>query len=89
MKTKKGFTLRTICGENIIVAEGLANINFGHLITLNESAAYLWKKACEQEFTLDDLAQWLMDEYEVDEPTALADARKLVDSWVKAGIIDC
>ena len=26
MKTKKGFKLRSICGENVIVAEGIENI---------------------------------------------------------------
>lgn len=88
MKTKKGFTLRTICGENIIVAEGLANIDFGHIISLNESAAYLWKKAQGQDFTLEDLTQWLTDEYEVDTETAKADAQSLMNNWQKAGIIE-
>ena len=44
MKTKPGFTLRDICGEYIIVAEGLENIDFSNIISLNESSAYLWKK---------------------------------------------
>ena len=87
MKTKEGFTLRTICGENIIVAEGLANIDFGHIITLKESAAYLWNKAKSQDFTVEDLTQWLTEEYEVDAETAKRDAQQLVDKWLKAGII--
>lgn len=88
MRTKKGFKLRQVCGENIIVAEGLANIDFGHLIVLNESAAYLWAKAAEQEFSVSDLTKWLTDEYEVDEETAQADARKQAESWLKAGIAE-
>lgn len=88
MKTKEGFTLRNICGENIIVAEGLANIDFGNIISLNESAAYLWEKAKNQDFTVEDLAQWLTDEYEVDEAVAKADAQKLADKWKEAGIIE-
>ena len=40
MKTKKGFNLRTICGENIIVAEGVENIDFSRIISMNESAAF-------------------------------------------------
>lgn len=88
MKTKQGFTLRCICGENIIVAEGLANIDFGHIITLNESAAYLWRKAKEQDFTAEDLTKWLTEEYEVDEATAKHDSQQLIDSWLKAGIIE-
>ena len=47
MKQKKGFVLREVCGEKVIVAEGLETINFGKLISLNETAALLWKKAME------------------------------------------
>ena len=88
MKTKQGFKLRQVCGENIIVAVGLANIDFGHLIVLNESAAYLWQKASQQEFTTDDMVQWLLDEYDVNEATARQDAEKQADDWLKAGIVE-
>ena len=43
MKIKKGFVLRNVCGENIIVAEGKENIDFTKIISMNESSAYLWK----------------------------------------------
>ena len=42
MKTKKGFNLRQVCGENVIVAEGVENIDFSSIISMNESSAYLW-----------------------------------------------
>ena len=35
MKIKKGFVLRDICGENIIVAEGKENIDFTKIISMN------------------------------------------------------
>ena len=40
-----------MCGENIVAAEGLEHINFNKLISLNESAAYLWSELCGKEFT--------------------------------------
>ena len=43
MKIKEGFVLREMCGENIVAAEGLQNINFNKLISLNSPAAFLWK----------------------------------------------
>jgi len=89
MKVKKGFRLRTICGENVIVAEGLENIDFSKIISLNESAAYLWRKAEElPTFTADDLKGWLLDEYEVDEATAQADAQTVATQWLEAGITE-
>ena len=55
MKTKKGFRLRDICGEHIVVAEGIDNIDFSKIISMNESSAYLWEKVQgEKEFTVRD-----------------------------------
>lgn len=88
MRTKKGFNLRTVCGENIIVAEGKENIDFCNIISMNASSAYLWKEIAGKEFDCNDLAKLLTAEYEVDEDTALADATKLARDWIKAGIIE-
>ena len=52
MKQKKGFNLRNVCGEQIIVAEGKENIDFSNIISMNESSAYLWQK-------LEGKEQWL------------------------------
>ena len=51
MKTKQGFRLRQVCGENVIVGEGIENIDFSKIINMNESAAYLWEKVAGKEFT--------------------------------------
>ncbi len=88
MKVKNGFNLRTICGEYIIVAEGKENIDFSNIISMNESSAYLWEKIHDKEFTNDDLAQLLTDEYEVDYDTALTDAKALTTQWINAGLVD-
>ena len=39
MKAKNGFNLRTVCGENILVAEGEENIDFSNIISMNDSSA--------------------------------------------------
>lgn len=88
MKTKKGFNLRNICGENIIVAEGIENIDFSRIISMNESAAYLWKNIQGQDFDSETLTQLLLKEYEVDEQTARTDADTLISKWLEAGIIE-
>ena len=88
MKAKKGFKLRDVCGEKIIVAEGIDNIDFSRIISMNESSAYLWKNIQEKTFTTDGLVKLLLDEYEVDEATARADVDQLVQKWLEAGIIE-
>ncbi|MBQ6015606.1 MAG: PqqD family protein [Bacteroidales bacterium] len=88
MKIKDGFTLRTMLGENIVVGEGLAQVNFNKLITLNETAAFLWKEVSGKEFTKEDLVQLLLDNYEVEEERASADVDKLLDTWRQEGIVE-
>lgn len=81
--------MRDICGEHVIVSEGKENIDFSNVISLNESAAYLWTKAAEKgTFNIDDLAEMLTGEYDVDEKTALKDAEETVREWYKTGIIE-
>ena len=88
MKIKEGFVLRTICGQNVVSGEGTANVNFSKLVSLNESAAYLFKAVGKEEFTAERLADLLMEEYEVDRERALADAEVLCASWKEIGIVE-
>ena len=86
MKTKDGFILREMCGENIITGEGLEHINFNKLISLNSTAAFLWNAVVGKEFTAESMAQLLVDEYGIDMELALKDSKALCQSWIEAGI---
>ena len=87
MKIKPGFELRSICGENIVIAHGIENIDFSRVINLNASAADVWNAVVGKDFELTDVVSTLLAEYEVDEQTATADAKQLIDDWKKAGLI--
>ncbi len=89
MKQKEGFVLRTVCGEHVIVGEGLGTIDFGKLISLNETAAWLWEKAGEMgDFNIDNLTKALCDEYEVSAEDAQQDVEKMVTQWQELGIVE-
>ena len=89
MKIKKGFVLRQVCGENVIVGEGLGAINFGKMLALNETAAWLWQQAVAiGDFTVDALAQKLCDEYEVSPDEAKADVKSIVTEWQNVGVLE-
>ena len=88
MKLRKGFALREICGERIVVPEGIDVINFDKLISLNGSAKYLWETLQDKEFTVQDVAKLLTDKYEVEEATALSDAEKLINKWQEIGLVE-
>lgn len=88
MRTKNGFELRDVCGEKVIIATGIENIDFSKMISLNESAAYLWSSIEGKDFDADTLATLLLTEYEVAEDVARKDAEALIDEWKKCGIIE-
>ncbi len=88
MKQKDGFVLRDVCGEKVIVGEGLETVNFGKLISLNDTAAWLWEKAAELgDFTEEQLADAICEEYEVEKSHALSDIKKIVANWKEIGLI--
>ena len=88
MKIKEGFVLRTICGQHVVSGEGTANVNFSKLVSLNDSAAYLFKAVGDGDFTPERLADLLLAEYDVDRETALKDAETLCAQWKEIGIVE-
>ncbi|MBQ6199436.1 MAG: PqqD family protein [Bacteroidales bacterium] len=86
MKIKEGFVLRTICGQNVISGEGSANVNYSSLISLNETAAYLFKELQGKEFTEETAVDLLLDQYEVDRDTAAKDVKALLAKWKEIGL---
>ena len=89
MKQKKGFALREVCGKKVVVAEGLEAINFGKLVTMNDTAAWIWKKAEELgEFDADQLADAVCETYHVEKDQALQDVVNLLKEWKEIGIIE-
>ena len=89
MKLKDGFVLREVCGEQVIMGEGIGALDFGRLLCLNETAAFLWKKAGEQgEFSVDTLADSLCEEYDVTREQAVTDVSAIVDEWKKVGVVE-
>jgi predicted transcriptional regulator len=89
MRQRKGLVLRDVCGEKVIIGEGLEAVNFGRLMCLNDTAAWLWEKASEKgDFTIEDLAEKLCEEYEVSTEEAIQDVTAIVDKWKEADIVE-
>ena len=87
MKINEGFELRKVCDDYVIVAYGRKNIDFSKVISLNESAAYMWNAVVDKDFTCQDLADLLCKEYDVDAQTALQDVTQIVASWKELGLV--
>ena len=48
MKIKKGFVLRVVGGENVVVPVGEMSKSFHGMINLNETGAFLWRFFSEE-----------------------------------------
>ncbi len=88
MKTKKGFVLRSLGREFILVAEGLEAADVNKLISMNESAAFLWKSVEGKEFDANTLIDLLMEEYGITREVAEKDVTSLLETWKRADIIN-
>lgn len=88
MKTKKGFVLRSLGREFILVAEGLEAADVNKLISMNESAAFLWKSVEGKEFDANTLIDLLMEEYGITREVAEKDVTLLLETWKRADIIN-
>ena len=87
MRIKEGFILRSICGEYVVVGEGLAQVNFNKMLSRNNSAAYLWKELEGKDFTLDTMVDLLLENYDVTREQAAEDVEKLLQIWIKEGVV--
>lgn len=88
MRIKKGFVLREMCGENIVAGEGLEHINFNKLISLNSTAAFLWKELADKEFDTEIMAELLIGRYGIDKELAIKDSENLCQAWIDAGVAE-
>ena len=89
MRIKEGFVLREVCGEHVIMGEGLGAINFGKLLALNETAAWLWQQAQDMgDFTVEALAERLCEEYDVTADEAKADVAEMIADWQEVGVVE-
>lgn len=79
--------MRSVMGQNVVMAEGNNADTFGKLITLNSSAAMLWEELRGKDFEVDDVASLLMSHYGIDREEALADASHFVSLLRSKGLV--
>ena len=83
MKISPKFKLRSIVGQNVIIMQGKYGGDMTKIISLNDSSVFLWNKFHEAEFTIDDVAAALVEEYEIDENLARPMADRFMLSWIQ------
>lgn len=79
MKIKKGFVVRMVGGEHIVVPVGALSKTFHGMINLNETGAFMWKFFTE-EHTEEECVEALCAEYDVDKERATLDVKKFMET---------
>ena len=87
MKIKSGFIVKEVAGDYCIVPVDDRFLDFGAMITTNETGAFLFEMM-QDEFTLDTLADALCKEYDVDADTAMSDIRDFVATLSEKEILE-
>ena len=88
MKLKETFIVRHMCGKCVAVPTGKISLTFKGMITLSPTAEVLFnllKSGCEG---IDDLANALCTEYDVEFEKAKADAEAFVSKLASAGLLE-
>ena len=89
MKVKKGFVLRKIGNEQVIIGEGIEQVDFNKIVRLNATGVDLWNEMQKGDFTVTAIADFIMANYQgVDEKAATADAQTFIDSLSQARLME-
>lgn len=86
MRTNSDFLLREIGGEAVLVPTGKAAREFNGMISLTETAQFMWKHydSCG---SLEELLEEIHKEYDVDDETARRDVYGFTSAAYQAGLV--
>ncbi len=87
MKIKKGFVLRVVGNDHVVVPVGEMSAKFHGMINLNETGAFLWRFFTE-EHTADEAVEALCKEYDANRETVEADVARFVEVLTKNGFCE-
>ena len=59
MKIREEYKVREMAGEHVVIMQGRLGVDMTKIISLNESALYLWNALAGKEFSVDDAARLL------------------------------
>lgn len=88
MKIKSEYKVRQIAGENVVILQGCGNSDMTKIITLNDSALFLWNQLESKDFSVEDAVAVLCKNYEVEESLAKSDAQAWIKRMQECGLVE-
>ena len=87
MKIAEQYKVREMAGEHIIVMPGRYGADMTRVVALNPTSLYLWEQLLGREFEIEQVANLLVERYDVAPEIALEDAQKWVEQLKNCGIL--
>lgn len=88
MRIKEGYKVRELAGENVVIMQGRSGADMTRVISLNNSSLLLWNNLLDVDFSADDVKRILLENYDVDEAVAAADAQAWVEKMQQSGLVE-
>ena len=86
MKRKPNFMMQNVGGANILVPLGEKVIDLNGIVTLNDTAAFMWDILAD-DCTVEELADRVVAEYDVAYNAALNDVQIFINDLSKLGAL--
>ena len=88
MKIKEQYKVREMAGEHVIIMQGKHGSDLTKIISLNDSALYLWGELSGKEFDVESVAELLVEHYGIDCELATQDATRWIEKLVECGVAE-
>lgn len=86
MRIKKGFVLREVAGQIMVIATGEASKDFHGMIKLNSTGKIIWL-GLQDGLSENAIAERLKEQFEVDFDKALQDTRAFIQQMEEMGFM--
>lgn len=88
MRIKQEYQVRDVAGEHIVILQGRYGADLTRIVTFNDSALLMWNELFGKDFTAQDAAAVLLENYDVEEATAQKDAQLWIDKLAECKLLE-
>ncbi|MDO5550878.1 MAG: PqqD family protein [Lachnospiraceae bacterium] len=86
MRMKKGFVLREVAGQFMVIATGEASRQFHGMIRLNQTGKEIWQGLSDG-LTEEEIAGKLVQSYGIEKSQAAEDVRNMIRQMAEEGFL--
>ncbi|MDD5936744.1 MAG: PqqD family protein [Clostridiales bacterium] len=87
MRLNKEFQLCSIAGRDFLIPVGTAVVDVQRMLDLNEVGAYIIKLLKNHECTVDELTEYIFQEYEAEKDMIQKDLQAFISKGIEIGFL--